>query len=88
MTRAALKEVVNCMTVKGVESGKVVVEYGDVGDNFYLVLTGKVNIQVPKYDTMKRFKHLQANLTKNKDELQTVLKTLERIKKTREKLER
>ena len=40
MADSDLIDVFNCMTVLPVEKGHTIMEYGDIGDNFYFILTG------------------------------------------------
>ena len=40
MTDSDLRDVFNVMTLEIVEKGKTIMEYGDVGDNFYFIITG------------------------------------------------
>ena len=56
MEDSAILEIVNAMVVKGVPADRPVIEYGDVGDKFYLVLCGNVNISIPDPDRTEAFK--------------------------------
>lgn len=42
-----LNEIVSLMSYKKMLKGEYVFEFGDVGDNFYLILDGIVEIQIP-----------------------------------------
>jgi CRP-like cAMP-binding protein len=42
-----LLDLVACMSFKTVKKDVYVVEYGDVGDEFYLILDGAVEVQIP-----------------------------------------
>ena len=53
------------MTVLAVGKDSTVMEYGDVGDNFYLIMLGKVDIQIPDYDKTKRFKLISTKLSES-----------------------
>jgi len=44
MAETTLIEVVNCMSLLQIKRNKVVMEYGDVGDMFYFMLRGSVEI--------------------------------------------
>ena len=44
LSENAMLEILNCMTVKQVPPVEAVVEYGDIGENFYLILYGEVEI--------------------------------------------
>jgi CRP-like cAMP-binding protein len=44
MNDEAILEVIKVMKLMTVPSGKNVVEYGDIGENFYFILHGKVDI--------------------------------------------
>ena len=43
----AMLEVVNCMTLRYVEAENFVFEHGSLGEEFFLILDGKVEIQIP-----------------------------------------
>ena len=47
MTDDSLREVINVMTLKSVEAGRIVMSYGDIGQYFYFILTGQVEILIP-----------------------------------------
>ena len=47
MNEVALLEVFNSMTVLSLAQGSTVMNYGDVGDNFYFILFGTVEIHIP-----------------------------------------
>jgi hypothetical protein len=50
---AMLLDIVSIMEYKSVQQENYVFEYGDLGDNFYLLLNGSVEVQIP--DIQKRF---------------------------------
>ena len=40
MTDSNLIDIINCMNVLPVKKGDTIIEYGDIGENFYFILTG------------------------------------------------
>ena len=62
MEDSAVLEIVNAMRLKNVPANKYVIEYGDVGHNFYLVLHGHVNISIPDPNGMDAFKQVQRDI--------------------------
>ena len=40
MTDSNLIDIINCMSVLPVKKGDTIIEYGDIGENFYFILTG------------------------------------------------
>ena len=42
LNEETLLEVVNCLSYVEMREGETVMEYGDVGNNFYLILQGEV----------------------------------------------
>ena len=42
-----LNDIVGLMSYKKMLKGEYVFEFGDVGDKFYLILDGSVEIQIP-----------------------------------------
>ena len=46
------------MNLMLLEKGKTVMEYGDIGDNFYFILKGEVQIEIPDQNKLPRFKQL------------------------------
>ena len=55
LTEETLAEVVSCMSLLEMEKDDVVMEYGDIGYNFYLTLEGEVEITVPDPNHKKAF---------------------------------
>lgn len=41
---SSMAEVVACMSLMKMKKGTVVMEYGDIGDNFYFILNGEVEV--------------------------------------------
>ena len=50
MSDAAMLEVVNCMHLRWIKAENFVFEYGSLGEEFFLILDGKVEIQIPDKD--------------------------------------
>jgi CRP-like cAMP-binding protein len=44
------------MTLQSLPAHNSVMEYGDVGDNFYFILTGECEIHLPDSKRMDQFK--------------------------------
>lgn len=47
ITGTMLNDIVGLMSYKKMLKGEYVFEFGDVGDKFYLILDGSVEIQIP-----------------------------------------
>ena len=47
MNDNALLEVVNCMNLRTIPAETFVFEYGSLGEEFFLILEGSVEIQIP-----------------------------------------
>lgn len=43
----SLLDLINSMNILALPAGKTVMEFGEVGDNFYFILFGEVEIQIP-----------------------------------------
>ena len=52
----SLLEVFKVMKLMTVPQGKNVVEFGDIGDNFYFILHGKVDIYIPDMTKLPAFR--------------------------------
>ena len=50
MNDSAMLEVVNCMSLRTLKAEEFVFEYGSLGEEFFLILEGTVEIQVPDKD--------------------------------------
>ena len=47
LTGPSLIEVVNLFSVENINSGKTIMEYGNVGEHFYFILKGRVQLKIP-----------------------------------------
>ena len=50
MNDVAMMEVVNCMHLRSLKAEDFVFEYGSLGEEFFLILEGEVEIQIPDKD--------------------------------------
>ena len=50
MNDASMMEVVNCMHLRTMKAEDFVFEYGSLGEEFFLILEGEVEIQIPDKD--------------------------------------
>jgi DNA repair ATPase RecN len=87
MTDAALLEVVGCMKLMQMDAKETVMQYGDIGDNFYFILSGEVEIRIPDPSRKKKFDALKDEIEVLKDELAGIRRSIDRYKKTKEALE-
>jgi hypothetical protein len=55
LTGPSLIEVVNCFTIENVEPNKTIMEYGDIGEHFYFILKGRVQMKIPDPSRLKLF---------------------------------
>ena len=55
LNEKTMLQVVNCMTNQHMAAGETVMEFGDIGINFYLILQGEVEIMIPDPDHKKTF---------------------------------
>ena len=55
MSDQAILEVVNCMKLLYMDAGETVMQFGDIGDNFYFILSGEVEIRIPDPSRKKKF---------------------------------
>ena len=58
MSDSALVDVINVMKMLPMREGTRVMNYGDVGDNFYFILFGGVEVHIPDPNKLQRFKNL------------------------------
>ena len=47
-------------------------DYGDVGDNFYFILFGEVDVHIPDPNKLQRFKNLQKEINMEQEALDNV----------------
>jgi hypothetical protein len=87
MSDAALLEVVGCMKLMFLDAKESVMQYGDIGDNFYFILSGEVEIRIPDPSRKKKFDNLKDEIEVLTDELASIRRNLDRYKKTKEALE-
>jgi len=69
-------------------SDEIICEYGEVGENFYFILEGQVEIMIPDKDRKKKFDQLKEEIDKLKEELVQVRKGIDRIKAHANSLEK
>jgi hypothetical protein len=74
------------MSILELPKGKKVMEYGEVGENFYFILQGEVEIEIPDPNRKKAFLNRLAELEEKKEELNAIIKNIERYNKTKDAL--
>ena len=62
MNEEAMLEIVNALSLQTIPAGYFVFEYGSLGDQFFLILDGKVEIQIPYKQTIKRYEQVKFDL--------------------------
>lgn len=62
-------------------------EYGDIGEHFYLILEGHVEIQIPNMATKKEFDHVTQHIMETKDQINTLEDAKDRYNEMQRKLE-
>ena len=62
LNEETMLEIVNCMNLLEMEKDEIVMEYGDIGQNFYLILQGEVEITVPDPNRKKAFLQLKKDI--------------------------
>ena len=72
MSDLSLLDTVSCMTLKPVEEGQAVMEYGDVGRNFYFIVMGEVEIYTPDPTKKEEFAKAVKRQYFQKEELEQV----------------
>jgi CRP-like cAMP-binding protein len=83
LTDEVHRECVRCMVVKVYEASSYIFHYGDPGDCFYIVLRGKISIQMPQYILAADYRNA-VETDKAQEPPQTTLKTSKSDKKTAE----
>ena len=84
---SAIIEIVNAMTLRSVPADKYVMEYGDAGDHFYLLLCGHVNISIPDPSRIESFKQLQRDIVATEKELKDCQVDVDQLNALKGKLE-
>jgi CRP-like cAMP-binding protein len=59
MSDLALLDTVSVMTLQPVEVGQTIMEFGDIGDQFYFIVMGEVDIHTPNPNKLDAFARLQ-----------------------------
>ena len=80
MSDAALLEVVGCMKLMFLDAKESVMQYGDIGDNFYFILSGEVEIRIPDPSRKKKFDNLKDEIEVLTEELASIRRNLDRYK--------
>jgi CRP-like cAMP-binding protein len=62
MSDQALLEMVSVMKVIYMDAGDTVMSFGDVGDNFYFILSGEVEVRIPDPSRKKKFDALKDDI--------------------------
>jgi len=75
MEEMALIEVFKVMKLMTIPADKNVLEYGDIGENFYFIMHGKVDILIPDYNKIDAFKEARRELHHLREERQAVHRT-------------
>ena len=88
MEDMALHEVFKVMKLITVPSGKNVVEYGDIGENFYFILHGKVDILIPDHNKMLAFKQANKDMNDLREEKDAVHRTFVQLDTAKSTLEK
>lgn len=60
------------MTVLTLAANKSVIEFGSVGEHFYFILHGSVDIQIPNQEKLVRFKAINKEISELEDELESI----------------
>ena len=63
MNEDTLLEVVNCLSFQEMKKGETVMEFGDVGNKFYLILQGEVEIHIPDPNRKQDFREIKKDLS-------------------------
>ena len=73
MKDAAMLEVVNCMTLRTISAENFVFEHGSLGEEFFLILSGKIEVQIPDKDQQSRFDQVKFDLKTKREALEQAL---------------
>lgn len=73
MNDAGMLEVVNCMSLKSIPEGNFVFEYGELGEEFFLILEGKVEIQIPDKENLGRYDQVRFELSTKLESVEAAL---------------
>ena len=65
-------DIVNVMTLLPKEAGENVMEFGDVGEYFYFILMGQVDVYIPIPTKIGSFKKIQKRINAKKETLTQV----------------
>ncbi len=71
------------MFLQRMSAEEIVMEYGDIGINFYLILAGEVEIVIPDPNQKKVFLQRRKGVSRMQEELQDVQLKLERTVKNK-----
>ena len=70
MNDAAMLEVVNCMSLRSIPAEHFVFEYGQLGDEFFLILEGEVEIQIPDKENLGRYEQVKFDLSTKMEQVE------------------
>ena len=87
MNDHAMLEVVNCMHLRTIPAETFVFEHGSLGEEFFLILKGQVEIQIPDKEQAARFEAVKFDLRQKKEALDSALSDIEQFDEYSRKLE-
>lgn len=87
MNDAGMLEVVNCMSLKSIPEGNFVFEYGELGEEFFLILEGKVEIQIPDKENLGRYDQVRFELSTKLESVEAALLDIQQFDEYSKKLE-
>jgi hypothetical protein len=79
-------DIVSCMEYCEVPENDFVFEYGHVGSNFFLILDGSVEVQIPDKANRAEFEQVEFDIKLKRERLLTILEDLQTYDDYREKL--
>ena len=83
MKEPAMAEVLSLWQIRSVPKSEFVFEYGTYGTDYYFILDGQVEIQLPHKSAVEEFKEITFEIQTIKDKLLKKREALEAIRQTR-----
>ena len=87
MNDEAMHEIVNALSLQLIPAGYFVFEHGSLGDQFYLILDGQVEIQIPEKKTIKRYEQVKFDLDTKIEAVQNSMADIAQIEEYSRKCE-
>ena len=83
-----MAEVLSLWQIQSVPKSEFVFEYGTHGTDYYFILDGQVEIQLPHKSAVEEFKEITFEIKTIKDKLLKKREALETIRQTRKTFQR